>query len=171
MQQSRTKTLVVSALIAALYVVLSVVPGVFNLASGAIQFRISEGLNHLVVFSRKYVFGVVLGVIVFNAIFSAMGWLDVVFGGGQSLIGLVIVAWLAPKLPNLWLKMGLNIVVMTLTMFLIAIEIVWTSHLNMGVAFWGIYGSLMLSEAVIMAVTAPIMAGLDRVLHFKKVIA
>lgn len=53
MQQSRTKTLVVSALIAALYVVLSVVPGVFNLASGAIQFRISEGLNHLVVFSKN----------------------------------------------------------------------------------------------------------------------
>ncbi len=171
MQQSRTKTLVVSALIAALYVVLSVVPGVFNLASGAIQFRISEGLNHLVVFSRKYVVGVVLGVVVFNALFSSMGWLDVVFGGGQSLLGLVLVAWLAPKLPNLWLKMGLNVIVMTLTMCLIAVEIVWTSHLSMGGAFWGIYGSLMLSELIIMAITAPIMAGLDRILHFNQVIA
>lgn len=170
MQHSHTKTLVTSALIAALYVVLSVVPGVFNLASGAIQFRISEGLNHLVVFSRKYVFGVVVGVIVFNALFSTMGWLDVVFGGGQSLLGLVLVAWLAPKLPHLWQKMGLNILVMTLTMFLIAIEIVWTSHLKMAVAFWGIYGSLMLSEAIIMAITAPIMAALDRVLHFSKFI-
>lgn len=171
MQQSRTKTLVVSALIAALYVVLSVVPGVFNLASGAIQFRISEGLNHLVVFSKKYVFGVVLGVVIFNALFSSLGWIDVVFGGGQSLIGLVAVAYLAPHLPKLWQKMVLNICVMTLTMFLIAIEIVWTGHMSMSHAFLGTYASLMLSEVVIMAITAPIMAALDRVLHFKKLMA
>lgn len=170
MHKSNTKTLVVTALIAAIYVVLSVVPGVFNLASGAIQFRVSEGLNHLVGFSRKYLFGVVLGVVIFNALFSSMGWVDVVFGGGQSLIGLALVAWLAPHLPKMWQKMTLNVVIMTLTMCLIAFEIVWTGHMNMQAAFWGIYGSLMLSEAIIMIITAPIMAALDRVLHFSRLI-
>lgn len=170
MQSSRTKTLVVSALIAALYVVLSVVPGVFNLASGAIQFRVSEGLNHLVVFSRKYLLGVVIGVVIFNALFSSMGWIDVVFGGGQSLLGLLLVAWLAPRFKALWQRLLFNIVVMTVTMALIAVEIVWTSHLAMGAAFWGIYASLMLSEALIMTITAPIMAGLDRALHFQRLI-
>ncbi|MCI1987394.1 MAG: QueT transporter family protein [Lactobacillus sp.] len=170
MQSSKTKTLVVSALIAALYVVLSVVPGVFNLASGAIQFRVSEGLNHLVVFNRKYLFGIVLGVVVFNALFSPMGWLDVAFGGGQSLIGLLLVTWLAPRFKHLWQQQLVNIVVMTVTMALIAVEIVWTSHAPMAAAFWGIYAGLMLSEAIIMTLTAPIMAGLDRLLHFASVI-
>lgn len=165
------RTLVVNALVVALYVVLSIVPGVFNLASGAIQFRISEGLNHLIAFNRKYIVGVVLGVVVFNALFSSLGWLDVVFGGGQSLLGLGIAAWLTPHLPKLWQKMALTTGLMTVTMFLIALEIVWTGHLSMAVAFWPTYGSLMLSELIIMVITAPIMAALDRVLHFDRVMA
>nr|WP_225350647.1 QueT transporter family protein [Lacticaseibacillus camelliae] len=124
-----TRTLVINALVAALYVVLSVVPGVFNLASGAIQFRISEALNHLVAFNRKYLFGVVVGVVIYNALFSPMGWLDVLFGGGQSLIGLGLVATLGQKLPKVWQRQLLAVCSMSLTMFLIWIEIVWTGHM------------------------------------------
>ncbi len=60
-RQTGVRALVINALVAALYIVLAVVPGVFNLASGAIQFRVSEGLNHLVAFNRKYLLGVVVG--------------------------------------------------------------------------------------------------------------
>jgi len=166
--QRKVRVWVVNALVLALYIVLSIGPASFNLASGALQFRLSESLNHLVVFNRKYVIGVVLGVVVFNALFSPLGWIDVIFGGGQSLIGLSLVAWLAPKLPKLWQKMTLNVLVMSDTMFLIAIEIVWTGHLNFGQVFWPTYGSLILSEAFIMAISAPIMALVDRAVHFDK---
>lgn len=169
MQSSKVKGLVVNALIAALYVILAVGPGMFNLASGAIQFRLSEGLNHLVAFDRRYLGGVLLGVIIFNALFSPMGWLDVLFGGGQTLIGLGLAAWLAPHLKHLWQKMALTTATMTLTMALITVEIVMTGHLGAG-AFLGIYGSLMLSELLIMAITAPVMMMADRMVRFKQVI-
>ncbi|MED9788392.1 MAG: QueT transporter family protein, partial [Latilactobacillus curvatus] len=55
--QSRLKTVILNGLVAALYVVLSLFPGMLGFASGAIQFRISEGLNHLVVFNKKYLWG------------------------------------------------------------------------------------------------------------------
>ncbi|WP_338216621.1 QueT transporter family protein [Lacticaseibacillus salsurivasis] len=164
MKKNTTKALVTNALIVALYVVLSWAPGVFNLASGAIQFRLSEALNHLVAFDRKYLFGVVVGVIVYNALFSPMGWLDVLFGGGQSLLGLAVVAWAGQHLPKVWQRQALAIVMMTVTMFLIAIELVWTAHLP----FWVTYGSLMLSELVIMAISAPVMYVIDKTVHFAR---
>ncbi|KRO17253.1 membrane protein [Lacticaseibacillus saniviri JCM 17471 = DSM 24301] len=164
----KTRVWVVNALVVALYLVLSIGPASFNLASGALQFRLSESLNHLVVFSRKYLLGVVIGVMVFNALFSPLGWIDVVFGGGQSLIGLSLVAWLAPKLPKLWQRMGLNVIVMSLTMILIAIEIIWTGHLNFAQVFWPTYLSLILSEGFIMLLSAPIMVAVDRAVHFQK---
>ncbi|WP_204123271.1 QueT transporter family protein [Lacticaseibacillus mingshuiensis] len=166
--QRRVLTLVVNAIVAALYVVLSVVPGAFSLASGAIQFRISEMLNHLVVFDRRYLWGVVLGVGLYNAIFSPMHWLDVLFGGAQSLIGLALVAWLAPHLPKLWQKMALNTVIMSLTMVLIAIEIAITGHLN-AAAFGMTYLTLIASEVIIMIIGAVVMAAIDRAVHFAKV--
>ena len=169
-RQTGVRALVINALVAALYIVLAVVPGVFNLASGAIQFRVSEGLNHLVAFNRKYLLGVVVGCVAYNAIFSPMGWVDVVFGGGQTLIALSVAAWVAPHLTKLWQKLTLTTGLMTVTMVLVAIAIVWTGKLNWATTFWPTYGSLMLSELVIMVITAPIMAALDRILHFNRVI-
>jgi uncharacterized membrane protein len=162
---------VLNALVAAIYIVLLLGPASLNLASGAIQFRLSESLNHLVVFDRRYLIGVVSGVVIFNAIFSPLGWLDVVFGGGQSLIGLSVVAWLAPKLKQLWQRFALNIAVMTLTMALIAVEIIWTGHLKFATMFLPTYGSLMLSEFIVMTLSAPVMLALDRIVHFRTAMA
>ena len=166
MTNLKTRGWVLNALVAAIYIVLSIGPASLNLASGAIQFRLSESLNHLVVFDRKYIVGVVTGVVIFNAIFSPLGWLDVVFGGGQSLLGLLVVGWVAPKLRQLWARFALNIAVMTITMALIAVEIVWTGHLSFATMFLPTYVSLMLSEFIIMTISAPIMYGLDKIVHF-----
>ena len=155
MTNLKTRGWVLNALVAAIYIVLSIGPASLNLASGAIQFRLSESLNHLVVFDRKYIVGVVTGVVIFNAIFSPLGWLDV-----------VLVGWVAPKLRQLWARFALNIAVMTITMALIAVEIVWTGHLSFATMFLPTYVSLMLSEFIIMTISAPIMYGLDKIVHF-----
>lgn len=166
---SRTRTLVINALVAAIYVVLSYFPGVFNLASGAIQFRLSEALNHLVAFNRKYLYGVVIGVVIYNALFSPMGWLDVLFGGGQSLLGLGVVALAAGHLPKTWQRQLLTVCTMSLTMFLIWIEIVLTGHMAwFGGASLLTLGELVLSELVIMLLSWPIMYVIDRAVHFNK---
>ncbi len=169
MQQSRTKTLVVSALIAALYVVLSVVPGVFNLASGAIQFRISEGLNHLVVFSKKIRLRRGAGRGAFQCAVQFVGldrcgvrrWAKLDRLSRCRLSGTTFAEVVAENGPQ-HLRDDLDHVFDRDRNRLDGAYV----HEH---AFLGVYGSLMLSEAVIMAITAPIMAALDRVLHFKKI--
>ena len=60
------KVIAANAIIMGLYVVLSLV---LPFSSGAIQFRLSESLNHLVVFNRKLLWGVFGGVIIYNLFF------------------------------------------------------------------------------------------------------
>ncbi|VDG21445.1 hypothetical protein [Lactobacillus sp. CBA3605] [Lactiplantibacillus mudanjiangensis] len=163
MTSSKIRPWIINALVAALYIVLSVGPAAFNLASGAIQFRVSEGLNHLAIFNRKYIWGIVAGVILFDAFGPGASLLNVLFGGAQSLIALLIVTWLGPKLKTVWQRMALNVVLFTVSMCMIA----WMLMLvGGGTAFWPTYLTTAVSEFIIMTVTAPIMYILDRVLHF-----
>ncbi|MFB9770674.1 QueT transporter family protein [Lactiplantibacillus modestisalitolerans] len=163
MTESKIRPWIINALVAAMYIVLSVGPAAFNLASGAIQFRVSEGLNHLAVFNRKYVWGIVAGVILFDAFGPGASLLNVLFGGGQSLLSLLVLTWIAPKLKTVGQRMVLNVLLFTVSMFMIALMITLMSS---GVAFWPTYLTTALSEFIIMAITAPIMYALDRVLHF-----
>lgn len=166
--QSRLRAIILNGLIAALYVVLSLFPGLMGFASGAIQFRISEGLNHLVVFNKKYLWGVFGGVLVYNFFFSSENkLLDTLFGGGQTLLALLMLTLVMPVLKKTWQKMLLNIILFTVSMCLIAWMIVLTgSTAHTKLPFWPTYGSLAISEAVIMTITAPVMYAIDRVLHF-----
>ena len=133
------------------------------MASGAVQFRISESLNHLVVFNRKYLWGIFGGVVIYNAIFG-MGWLDVVFGGGQTLLALTLTAMLQNVVKNTKVRLALNVVFFSASMFLIALML----NVTLSLPFWPTYGWLALSEAIIMAISAPIMYYLDTRLHFAK---
>ena len=77
MRNNTVKVLTIQALLAAIYVVLTVAIAPFSY--GSIQFRISESLSQLVVFSKKYWFPITLGVAIAN-IFSPLGIVDVFFG-------------------------------------------------------------------------------------------
>nr|WP_225048699.1 QueT transporter family protein [Lacticaseibacillus kribbianus] len=166
----KTRTLAVNALVIALYVVLSYVSGIFGLAAGPIQFRLSESLNHLVAFDRKYIVGVTLGVVLYNALFSPMGWVDVVFGGGQTLLGLGLVYWLTPKLTKLWQRLALVTASMSLTMIIIAWEIVWTGHMGLD-KLLPMFATLLPSELVMLVIAVPVMLAIDRVVHFAQRVA
>lgn len=95
-EKNSIKTLVANAIIMGLYIVLSLI---LPFSSGAIQFRLSESLNHLVVFNRKLLWGVFGGVIIYNLLFG-FGPLDVVFGGGQTLLALLLTASLQNIIPS-----------------------------------------------------------------------
>ena len=114
----RLRVVAAYGIIMALYVAVTVL--VAPVASGAIQFRISEGLNHLVVFNRKLMWGVVGGVVVYN-LFFGMGILDVVFGGFGSFLALGATALVHKKIPNVFLRLAFNTIFFSLSMFLIAI--------------------------------------------------
>ena len=77
-----------AAMIAALYVVLTVFINAFNLASGAIQVRISEALTILPYFTPAAIPGLFVGCLISNLVTGCLP-MDVVFGSLATLIGAI----------------------------------------------------------------------------------
>ena len=86
MRNKKVLLIVQAALIAAIYVVLTYFISAFNLASGAIQVRISEALTILPVFTPAAIPGLFIGCLLSNLLTGCMP-LDVVFGSLATLIG------------------------------------------------------------------------------------
>src|SRR5690606_362905 len=89
----------------------------------SIQFRLSEMFNHLVVFNKKYFFGIVVGVFIANLLFSELGLYDLIFGVGQSMIALTITIFSSKFIKSIWKRMIFNTLIFSFTMFFIAIEL------------------------------------------------
>ena len=88
MKNSKVQFIVHAAMIAAIYVVLTYFISAFNLASGAIQVRISEALTILPYFTPAAIPGLFVGCLLSNILTGCMA-LDVVFGSIATLIGAV----------------------------------------------------------------------------------
>ena len=86
-------------MIAALYVVLTLVSAAFGLSSGVIQVRISEALCVLCVFMPSAVWGLTVGCLIANTVTEAVP-IDIFFGAVATLIG-AAGAYLLPKIPRL----------------------------------------------------------------------
>ncbi|MBE6628368.1 MAG: QueT transporter family protein [Ruminococcaceae bacterium] len=105
MRSSATRKRIVyvcqSGLIAALYTVLTVFVGAFGLASGAVQFRVSEALCVLPFFTPAAIPGLTIGCLISNLLTGCL-WQDILFGTLATLIGalgarmLRKVFWLVP---------------------------------------------------------------------------
>lgn len=93
-----------AAMIAALYVVLTLCINAFGLASGAIQVRISEALTILPYFTPAAIPGLVIGCLISNTI-TGCALLDILLGSFATLLGalgsyaLCRFKWLVPLPP------------------------------------------------------------------------
>ena len=102
----RKKTLFVTraAMIAALYVVLTLIANMFGLANYAIQVRFSESLTILPFFTPAAIPGLFVGCLISNILTGALP-LDVIFGSLATLLGALGTyflrknKWLAPIPP------------------------------------------------------------------------
>ena len=159
----KTKSLAISGIIAALYVAVTLLIAPFGFT--AIQFRISEMFNHLVVFNKKYMLGIVVGVIIAN-FFSPLGVYDLAFGVGQSVLALTITIISIRFIKGQLAKMIFNTIVFTVTMFLIAIEL----HLLYDLPFLYTWFTCAVGELAVMAVGIPVMMGLNKRINFNKLI-
>lgn len=81
--------LVLGAMTAAFYVILTIFSAFFNLAYAGIQFRLSEALCILPAFFPSSIAGLTVGCIISN-FFSPMMMLDVIFGSVATLLSAVI---------------------------------------------------------------------------------
>ena len=108
MNRNKTLKLANAGMIAALYVVLTVLAAQFNLANGAIQVRVSEALTILPVFTAAAVPGLTVGCVLANLLTGCAAW-DVVFGSFATLLGAIgtrmlkkqpLLAWIPPVVSN-----------------------------------------------------------------------
>lgn len=93
MQKNKTEYLVKSALIAGLYTVLTLALGAISFGNLGIEFRISEVLTILPVFTPFAVPGLFVGCIISNLVgmaFSTLGIIDVIFGSLATLLAAIV---------------------------------------------------------------------------------
>ena len=83
------------AMIAAMYAVLTLSPGLNAISYGQVQFRISEMLMPLAAFEMAAVPGLWIGCIIAN-IGSPFGVIDLTFGAGMTLIAAIIMRGVGP---------------------------------------------------------------------------
>lgn len=86
MKESKVLFIFQAAVIAAIYVVLTILAASFDLASGVIQVRFSEALTILPFFTPAGIYGVTLGCFLSNTTTNA-NIFDIVFGTFATLIG------------------------------------------------------------------------------------
>lgn len=156
----KIKSMAINGIIATLYLVVSLLVAPFGFTN--IQFRLSEMFNHLVVFNKKYFFGIVLGVFLAN-LFSPLGVIDLVFGVSQSVIALSITIFSAKFISGIIKRMIFNTLVFTFTMFIIALEL----KIVLGLPFLFMWLTVAIGEFIVMAIGIPLMITLDKRLNLK----
>ncbi|GGA78171.1 QueT transporter family protein [Ornithinibacillus halotolerans] len=160
----KAKTLVVNALVAALYIAVTALVAPFGFTN--IQFRISEIFNHLVVFNKKYFFGIVVGVFLSNLLLSPFK-LDLIFGVAHSAISLGIVILAGRYIKDIWALLVINTLVFTFNMFIIAWEI---KIIEPDTPFFLVWLTTAVGEFGVLAIGIPIMYALNKRINFNKLI-
>ena len=94
-----TKKIVTIAAVAALYTLLTYLSAALGLAYGAVQFRLSEALMVLAVFSPEAIWGLALGCVLGN-IASPLGIVDILCGTSATVLAAVCIRFLASKIDN-----------------------------------------------------------------------
>jgi uncharacterized membrane protein len=126
-------------LYAALYAVLTLAPGLSELAYGQVQFRVSEGLLVFATADFAAVPGLAVGTALAN-LGSPMGMVDVFYGAALTLVAALGMWWIGPRpwalaVPALVNGLG------------VPVELA----LVLDLPYWPSVGFVALGEAVVMA--------------------
>ena len=128
MKKLTARDMVQIAIVAAIYIALTIIPPFNVISFSAYQFRISEMMNFMAFYNRKYIIGVTIGCMIAN-LFSPL-WIDVFVGGGSTLVfltlGVVLFSKVKPGyLLNGWLRKDFFLfsIFFSISMVTIAIEL------------------------------------------------
>lgn len=130
----RVLFIVHAALIAALYVVLTLLANFFGLANYAIQVRFSEALTILPFFTVAAIPGLGIGCLLSN-ILTGCALPDIIFGTAATLIGAVFTRilrkskWLAPLPPII----ANTVIVPFVLLYAYGVRPLWLSFLTVGI--------------------------------------
>ena len=160
------KTLLINAVIAALYFVLTATVAPFGFTN--IQFRISELFNHFIVFNKKFFWGIVGGVFLAN-LFLSPTKVDLIFGLSHTIFSLCITMLFARVITNKLILMFINSIVFSFNMFIIAYMLKVFLHLEGTFMFLWVTSGI--SEFIMMVVAIPIVYFLQKRINIKQLLA
>ena len=136
-------TIVQAAMIAALYVVLTILANALGLANYAIQVRFSEALTILPYFTPAAVPGLFIGCLISN-ILTGCAIPDIIFGSLATLVGAIFTYKLLAPIPPIVANM---IVVPLVLLYAYGIRPLWFSFLTVTIGeviSCGVLGMLLL---------------------------
>lgn len=160
------------AIVVALYVVLTVTPPLNGISYGGIQFRLSEMLNFLAFYNRKYIIAITIGCMISNFMNPIMsGPVDALIGGGQTLIFLSLGIFLFKRfMDNYLIKNVLNLaffyfaIFFAFTMFMIAGEL----YFVLKQPFWFNWITTAAGEFIVLIIGGIIMEQLSKRIDFTR---
>jgi uncharacterized membrane protein len=148
------------ALVMAIYIVLTIMPPLNAISYGAIQCRLSEMLNFLVLKDRKYIISITIGCAIAN-IYS-FGPIDMIVGSAASLVFLCIGRAICDKIEHRFAKYAIFSLVMSIAIAPIAAEIAILFKADFAITFL----TMFVGEMISMTVGAFIMLTIGKI--FKK---
>jgi|SRR5699024_9254436 len=161
------RTVVINALLAGVYIALTAL--VLPISFYQFQFRISEILNHLVVFDKRFFFGIAIGVFLTNLFFSPLGAYEFIFGLSHTVISLGITIFLGRYIKNKLVLMGINSIVFSFNMFLIAYMLKLAGEMGDQV-FTALWLFLSSEELIVMAVGMFVMYAIHKRIKLDEII-
>jgi len=146
--------------IAAMYVVLTVSPGLNTISFHQVQFRISEMLMPLAAFEMAAVPGLWIGCMIANAIGSPFGPIDIFFGSALTLVAAAIMYRMGPRWECLAVPIIINAFGVALILAVAAGLPYWPSTIWVGL---GELGVMVVLGAPLFALlkSNPAMLGLE----------
>jgi len=138
MKKFTLSDLVKAGVVAAIYVALTLVN---PLSYGAIQFRISEFLNNLAPFNKRYIWALTIGCVIAN-LNSPLGIYDVVFGSLGTLVMTSLSYFLSKKVKSIPAKLAITVIICTLMSWSVALEL----YLLTNAPFWATYLTVAIGE-------------------------
>jgi uncharacterized membrane protein len=136
---------------AAAYVVLTLVAALFGLASGQVQFRISEALLPFACVDPAAVVGLTLGTALANGLTSPMGLADVVVGSLLTLMA-ALAMW----------RIGPRVVALAAPVVVNGLGVPAELAIVLGLPYWASVGFVSLGEAVVMFTAGLVVLSLIR---------
>lgn len=156
MQRNQILKITQNAIVAALYVVFTVL--LHPISYGDIQFRIAEILLFLVFFRKDFALGIVLGTIIANAFSPLLPW-DMIFGTLATIIVLLFISFS----PKMWLGIIYATVVNGLV---VGAEL----YFILGLPFWLSALSVALGELTVMVLGYAVFLLLKKNRFFNEII-
>ncbi|WP_253255211.1 QueT transporter family protein [Listeria ivanovii] len=152
------------ALVTSLYIVVTLLLN--PISYGAIQLRISETFNLLVVFDKKYIWSITMGVVISN-LYSPLGVIDAFVGGGSSFFALALTFMITASIKRLIIKLIVASFIVSLTMFTVAAELKWV----LGFPFLETYLFVGIGELFTMLLGTIIILAINSKVDLKRILS